>query len=257
MEKNIHYPTLIRKIASTSVLASLVHLGLVLTPGLANASTTNAYGDNVTCGVAGSCYDFTVYDNSSGTGVPSPSSKGYFEAFVGYSGSDNSTAITLQKIYFSATGLVPNGATAINWATKVTNGSFDAGSTPTLRVSGGTSSGYSVGQFVNTAIDFSIGNTYYQITLNKGNASINYSVGNQNYDQFLSTSNQVTYGNTTTANSETLGSSTPFGGQIAPEMSPLLSFNVFALLGCLFLLFASKKYIVKSKSDTTAAFSIA
>ena len=48
-----------------------------------------------------------------------------------------------------------------------------------------------------------------------------------------------------------------FGGQIAPEMSPLLSFNVFALLGCLFLLFTSKKYVAGKMTPTTTQISIA
>jgi len=250
----LYITALIKKITSTAGLISLLQIGLLCTSGLANASTTNAYGDNVTCGTGGTCYDFTVYDGAASTGVASPTSKGYFEAFVTYSGSGNSTSVTLDKIYFTASGIVPNGATStpLDYAAKITNGYFDSGSIPTLRVSGATSSGLSVGQFLNTAIDFSVGNTYYQVTLNKGSAAINYSVGNTNYDSIFRTDGQITYGNSTTANGETLGASTPFGGQIAPEMSPLLSFNVFALLGCLFLLFANKKYFVKSKLQSSS-----
>lgn len=249
--------SIIKKLASVSALVPLLQVGLLLAPVQANAQG-NSWGDNVICAGAGTCYDFTVYDNKV-AGGPGASSKGYFEGFVTYTGSGTVTP-TLTNAYFIASGLVTPGATVSSWAPILANPVIDStlGPSPTLNTATGRFNGS--GDY-GTVIDFKIGSTFYTIALlSGGTAAFTYS--SVSYADALTqgtdvvSSGQLSYTNTLNGVNNA-GGTKAFGGQIAPEMSPLLSFNVFALLGCLFLLFTSKKYFVKSKSGTASALSIA
>jgi len=251
----------------TNVFKKFVTAGsltLLLSPGLASAQ--NAYGDTVTCaGSYTSCYDFTVYDgtkiaaNTTGTS----SNKGFFEGFVTYSGSGSVTPI-LSNAYFISTGLASPGATASSWASYVSNPSmYGAYDGATGAQSGTATLNTATGRFASdNNISFQVGATYYAVTLgSNGSAQIYYSstsaedalAGNQQLGRLAYSYTSTNVG----ANSINTAGNGNFGGQIAPEMSPLMSFNVFALLGCLFLLLTSKKYFVRSKPNTLSDFSIA
>ena len=256
-----------RKLATASALATVL-----FAPGLANAA--NSYGDNVTCaGAYTSCYDFTVYDgvkitaNSTGT----PAVSGFFEGFVGYTGS-GTVVPYLTNAYFISSGLASPGATVSSWASYISNpvmyGSFD----PITGVQSGTASltttGGLAGRFAGTNtnnITFQVGSTYYAVVL-AANGSATLTSSAISAEDALATGSSLSarsfyYTSTNTGanslNTTGAGSFGNFGGQIAPEMSPLMSFNVFALLGCLFLLFSSRKYFAKTRSDASSALSIA
>lgn len=259
----MNFSSVIKKIATTSALASLL-----LATGFASATpSANYYGDNVSCAGVGSCYDFTVYDNSkiTGSNTGTNSNNGFFEGFVTYGGSSPATP-TLTNAYFISTGLASPGATISSWAPIISNpalfGTFDGDGVQSGTASL-TTTGSNAGKFANNNnLSFQVGSTYYAITLSSNG-------GAQIYFSSISSADAITSGNQLNGNGyfytstnkgvNSLGTSSNgnFGGQIAPEMSPLMSFNVFALLGCLFLLLTSKKYFVKSKSDTSSALSIA
>ena len=216
--------------------------------GVANA---NDFGNNVTC--AANCYDFTVYSNSSANNTPGPLSKGFAEIFVSFNvapGVIGTGNMTLEQVYFTASGIASPGATAIplNYAHIADGGSvsFDTQTAPSLNTGAAVSS-YKTGQFLNTYVNFSIGNTYYQINLNKGIAYINYSIGNQNYDQTFEMP-QGSY-SSSVAGVQALGTASAFGGQIAPEMDAQSAFNVFALLGCLALIYSRRKSFSEEKIE--------
>ncbi len=242
-----------------SLLVCLAQSSLLFGAATAYAvsSPGNSFGDNVQC-TSSPCYDFTVYDYSSAFGVPGPQSLGYIEGFVGYSnpngnGISSGANLVLQRLYFvtisnptNATndGIATPGATTNAWAPVVTNGYFDTDyGTPALKVTSGIYSGTSQGQFrTGTAIDWNVGNTYYQLQFNNGSAYIAYNIGTPisgSYAYSISLP-QLAYGSTTTKNGETLGTSTPFGGQIAPEMDAKSALNVLMLLVSLMLVFRNK-----------------
>lgn len=278
------------KISSTKVLRALVPASLLLASSLTFAvSTGNSFGNNVTC--TGTCYDFTVYDNAGTSLAATGTSKGYFEALVGYTSGTSLVTPTIQAMYFSATGIVTPGATTSSWAPIVnlnlTDPTYGSNTqTGFVGVSSNSLTGAAnslitsfapsnnAGQFSNgTQIQFigSNGDSYLvslnQVSKSAGTATI----FDQTTSTFLSVGGQLAYYSTSpivngvnTGATEILNKDSggvnyisAFGGQIAPEMSPLMSFNVFALLGCLFLLFTSKKYVAGKMTPTTTQISIA
>ena len=238
----------------------------------------NSFGNNVTC--SSPCYDFTVYDNAlpNGTLGASSTSKGYFEALVSYATSGaNLGTPTIVAMYFSATGIQTPGATTSNWASLVNIGLAGTGfgtsgdnslTGPTSSLNTGT--GGIGGTFVrNTFIQFfnPTDGHLMEVDLTTSGAPVSgktapASLFDTTTSEYIgsnlrySSTSGIINGSPNTAT--TLGSISPFGGQIAPEMSPLLSFNVLTLLGLMFLLFKNNKYFAKQKhKKTTGEFSIA
>ena len=278
---NLNMKPLLNTLSSKLYLAAMVCGCVLLAPNLAAAA--NAYGDVVTCSGSSfsSCYDFTVFSNAgtAATGQNAPptvNSKAYLEVFLKYNTSDVIASgankgytpnVSLDKVYFSPTGLLSPGATSSNWASLITNAYLDipaiVSGAPLIRVSN-PKTGVNIGDLKNVYIDFSVGNTFYQIKITDDTVNyFRYSTGSKPVNSAGYTENVIpkvaglsnlSYGNTNGSN--TLGSTPAFGGQIAPEMSPQASFNVLALLVCLFMLYGRREYKTNLKLDFPTSSSL-
>ena len=261
------------------------------TPAL---DTGNSFGNAVTC--SSPCYDFTVYDTA-GTGYGATTgSKGYFEALISYSGTaptiqamyftasgittpGATTSTWAPLVNLNLTTTITTGPNAGTYSTGFTDPNGALGN---ASLSGAVAStvlnisGKNAGQFYSTSgsgagatIDFtgSTGHVYQLTFSSRNNAAGSAAIQDLTTNLPIAAGSSLSYYSTSKYINSIVNTSTEliptgstpalFGGQIAPEMSPLLSYNVFALLGCLFLLFSGKKYIAKHNQQTIGCLSIA
>ena len=234
------------------LFASSVALVALSLPGAANAlpPTSLPYFAPTNC--QPNCWDFTIYTQQNAiTQSSTPSSLGYVEGFLAYDASTVSGGnvnATLTNLYFTSTGIGIAGATTSTWAPivnlnlPVPNSSGTggiggiAGGSALLSISG-PNAGYVDS---NTAIYFTAGGTSYKVNLlaNSSNSSIQTYQGRSWAN--IPSIDQNGYGNTD-ATRNTILNAGVFGGQIAPEMDAASAFNVFALLGCLALIYSRRK----------------
>ena len=212
-------------------------------------------------GCTPNCWDFTVYTSQTPQTV-TPSSLGFVEGFLKYDTpvSGNAATASLVALYFTSTGISTAGATTSSWAPIVnlnlpvnipdpvnegqiiSTTSGIVGGTSLLQISSVTPGSPFTGTIKTTpsTINFSVDGTSYQLILSNGTRNSSIASLNTTTGQYELLGIGQNYYTNTSADYNRVGAGT-FGGQIAPEMDAQSAFNVFALLGCLALIYSKRK----------------
>ena len=213
------------------------------------------------------CWDFTIYTSSTPQTVIPGTSLGYVEGFMAYDASTvsgNAVNATLKALYFTSTGIGTAGATTSLWApivnlnlstqvpdfsggTNTVSSGLVGGST-LLQISGSTAY-QGVIKTAPAVINFNVDGTSYQAILSNGSKNSSIASLNTDTGQWELLAIGQNYYTSTSPTQNNLGTQS-FGGQIAPEMDPQSAFNVFALLGCLALVYSRRKQSSEENSSS-------